>query len=199
MQTFFQAQGMKNNITRAYKDSGTRAVVYSQITAVLCSQTGAVGREQRQPAGPVVPGLMCSQWYQDCDVFTVVPGLWCVHSGTRAVVCSQITAVLCSQTGALGREQRQPAGPMVPELMCSQWYQDCGLFTVVPGLWCIHRSLWFCVHRLEHWDVNNDNPHGQWYQDRGVFTVHCDSLFIASSCSRRSRFDPTWPMLQPIS
>ena len=22
------------------------------------------------------------------------------------------------------------------------------------------------VHRLEHWDVNNENLHGQWYQDR---------------------------------
>ena len=103
--------------------------------------------------------VVCSQWYQDCGVFTVVPGLWCVHSGTRAVVCSQ-------------------------------WYQCCGVFTVVPGMWCVHRSLWFCVHRLEHLDVNNDKRAGpvvpglwcvhsgtrtvvcsQWYQDCGVFTV----------------------------
>ena len=54
------------------------------------------------------------QWYQDCDVFTVVPGLCCVHSGTKTVVCSHIIVVMCSQTGALGREQREPTRPVVP-------------------------------------------------------------------------------------
>ena len=97
---------------------------------VLCSQTGALGCEQRQPAGPVVPGLLS------------------VHSGTKTVVCSQ--------TGQWDVNNDNPQ---------DQWYQDCDVFTVVPRLSCVHRSLWFYVHRLEHWDVNNENVHGQWYQD----------------------------------
>ena len=78
--------------------SSIRIVMCSLNIMVLCSQTGAQGCEQRQPAGPVVPGLLS------------------VHSGTKTVVCSQIIAVLCSQTGAVGREQQQPAGPVVPGL-----------------------------------------------------------------------------------
>ena len=36
------------------------------------------------------------QWYQDRGVFTVVPGLCFVHSGTRNVFCSQ-----CYQDGGV--------------------------------------------------------------------------------------------------
>ena len=118
--------------------SGIRIVMCSLNIMVLCSQTGALGCEQRQPAGPVVPGLLS------------------VHSGTKTVVCSQIIVVLCSQTGQWDVNNDNPQG---------QWYQDCDVFTVVPRLSCVLRSLWFCVHRLEHWDVNNENVHGQWYQD----------------------------------
>ena len=63
-------------------------------------------------------------------------------------------------------------------------YMVNGNRTDVCCLTCARRSLLSCVHRLEQWDVNNQNLHGQWYRT-DVYCHSCVRRSLLSSCVHR--------------
>ena len=158
---------------RTYTGSGIKTFACSQVIVVLCLVVSELWCAHwtlwfcvhRLEYWDVNNDNPQGQWCQDCCLFTVVPRLLCVHRSLWFCVHRLEQRDVNNDNPQSQWYQDCDVFTVVPRLWCVQWYQDCGVFTVVPRLSCVHRSLWFCVHRLEHWDVNNENLHGQWYQD----------------------------------